>query len=252
VSAPGCIIGLVIIEDQQATPRAKQLNEQRDLVGYLVRWGRTLVGDGADGLVEPLRERRPVLQRTEKHHIKFGQDALGEGDRQAGLAHPADPDNRNHPAAVLHHPVLQRLELARTAIQRGDSNRLTPIDDRVGRFWPWCTCWRRTGRFFSLAVDPLCTCCRRRTLERERAGKPHLIEGGEWMWPILGGLLPERVCFRTLIPGRKGMVLQEDGDQALQHLGLGVGQAGLPILHAAAMHADLLCQRDLRQRDPRP
>jgi hypothetical protein len=106
VSAPGCIIGLVIIEDQQATPLAKQLNEQRDLVGYLVRWGRTLVGDGADGLVEPLRERRPVVQRTEKHHIKFGQDALGEGDRQAGLAHPADPDNRNHPAAVLHHPLL--------------------------------------------------------------------------------------------------------------------------------------------------
>jgi len=72
------------------------------------------------------------------------------------------------------------------------------------------------------------------------------------MWPILGGLLPERVCCRTLIPWGKGMVLQEDGDQALQHLGLGVGHTGFPLLHAAAMPAELFRERDLRQCDPRP
>ncbi len=72
------------------------------------------------------------------------------------------------------------------------------------------------------------------------------------MWPIVRGLLPERERFRTLVPGRKGLVAQEDGDQALEHLSLGVGEAGLPILHAAPMHADLFCERDLRQRDPRP
>ncbi len=72
------------------------------------------------------------------------------------------------------------------------------------------------------------------------------------MWPILRGLLPERMGFLMLIPGRKGMVAHEDGDQALQHLDLGVGYAGLPILYAAAMHTDLFRQRDLRQRHPRP
>jgi len=89
-------------------------------------------------------------------------------------------------------------------------------------------------------------------VQRQRAGKPHLIERGEWMWLIARGLLPKRERFRALIPGRKSLVAQEDGDQALEHLSLGVGEAGLPLLYAAPMHADLFCKRDLRQPDPRP
>jgi hypothetical protein len=81
-------------------------------------------------------------------------------------------------------------------------------------------------------------------------GEPHLIEGGEWLQPILRGLAPERECFLALVAVRKCMMAQEEDDQALQCFGLGIRYAGLLILHAASMHADLRGQRDLRQREP--
>src|SRR5262245_65087122 len=87
---------------------------------------------------------------------------------------------------------------------------------------------------------------------RQRALKPHLVEQGQRVRPAVRGVLPERECFRTLIPRRKGMVAQEDSDQALEHLGLGVGYASLPILYAAPVDADLLRERDLREPDARP
>src|SRR5262249_32690739 len=133
------------------------------------------------------------------------------------LADPAKPEDGNHPAMLIHKPLLQRYKLAVTAIQRRDSDCLAPIDDRVGRSWPCRISWRRTGRLFSFVVGPLDTCYRRSALEREHAGEPQLIERGERMWPIVRDLLPQRERFRTLVAGCKGVAAEEDGDQALEH-----------------------------------
>src|SRR5262245_505683 len=85
---------------------------------------------------------------------------------------------------------------------------------------------------------------------RQRALKPHLVEERERERSILRGALPKRLCFLTLVAARKGMVAQEDGDQALKLLGLGVGCASFPILHAAPMHAKLFREFDLGERYP--
>src|SRR5262249_58963172 len=108
--------------------------------------------------------------------------------------------------AILHHPLIQRCHLTLTAIQRGDGNCLAPINDRAGHVRRRCWSWRRTECLLELAVAR----DGRGGVERQRAGKPHLIEGGEWGRPILSGLAPERVGFFALVALRKGLVAQQD------------------------------------------
>src|SRR5262245_66587420 len=93
---------LDVVEDQQAAPLAKELNEPRDLVTELLRWGRLLIGDRTDGLVEELCKWWAVSQRAEQHHIKLGQNLVGERNRQAGLADSAKPEDGHQAAALVH------------------------------------------------------------------------------------------------------------------------------------------------------
>src|SRR5262249_10963229 len=141
-----------------------------------------LVGDRADGLVDHIGERRAILQRAEQHHIKLRRYTLGNGDRQAGFAHPAEAEDGHHPPAVVHNPLVERFKLALAAIQRGDGYRLAPVEDRVGRGRRRGWRWRRIGRWLLLAIDWGGLGC----MKRQGADKPGLVEEGEWIWPILG------------------------------------------------------------------
>ncbi len=78
----------------------------------------------------------------------------------------------------------------------------------------------------------------------QQGGEPWLIEQH-----LLARRFPEGTDLLGFAPGRKGLVLDGQGYELFEALGLGITAAGLPLPHRAAGDAQVLGQARLRQPD---
>ncbi len=82
-----------------------------------------------------------------------------------------------------------------------------------------------------------------RRLAQQRK-EPRLIEQR-----LLARRFPEGANLLFLTPGRQGLLLDGQGKELFEVLGLGITAAGLPLAHRAAGDAQVLGQARLRQPD---
>ncbi len=78
----------------------------------------------------------------------------------------------------------------------------------------------------------------------QQGGEPRLIEQH-----LLARRFPEGADLLGFAPGRKGLVLDGQGHERFEVLGLGITAADLPLPHRAAGDAEVLGQARLRQPD---
>ena len=67
---------------------------------------------------------------------------------------------------------------------------------------------------------------------------------------LLAGRLPESTNLLCLTPERPGLALNSEDHELFQVVGLGIGEASLPIDHGAAPDAKQISQFGLRQLEP--
>ena len=225
-----------IVEDQQAAPLTKKLHQPPILSGPdQVGWHAG--GDGADGLVEQLGERRPILQRAEQHQIKLGQHLVGKRDRQARFADPAEPDDRNHPAAVVHDPLVQRWSSLSRPYSVGTAIASPQSHDRRG-IVAGRVAVGRTGDMLSPRDRPLVQALIGNTLWSASVRANHTSsKAGSGCGASCAACSQSASASARSFPGVKagGAGRRRSGAAASQPWGR---KAGLPLLHAAPMHAD--------------
>src|SRR5713101_3000827 len=158
--------------------------------------------------------------------------------RQCRLANATLAQHAYHPTALPDHPLREQVQFPLAPIEARHIRRVTPID-------AWPAPGRRsesvgsdTGLLSGLG-------CRGSLYVGQQPTKPCFIEEH-----LLASRLPERTNLLCLTPQRPGLALNGEDYELFEVVGLGIGEASLPIDHGTAGDAKHISQFGLRQLEP--
>ena len=162
--------------------------------------------------------------------------------RQCRLANATLAQHADHPAALLHHPLGEQVQFPLAPIEARDGERVAPIEA-----WPAPGSRSESVGWWGSSTGLLCGLgCRGSLYVGQQPTKPCFIEEH-----LLAGRLPESTSLLCLTPERPDLALDSEDHELFEVVGLGIGEASLPIDHGAAPDAKHVSQFSLRQLELR-